>query len=121
MLDLKGFRVNHRGLPDLIPYMALVDDGVVANKDCSLTAAWEFRGNDTASSTIEELDFVAAQVNQALLLLGTGWMIHVDAVRRPSTSYPPAGRSHFPDRVSGSMLNAELFLSGKVASRPAPY
>ena len=106
MLDLKGFRANHRGLPDLIPYMALVDDGVIANKDCSLTAAWEFRGNDTASSTIEELDFVAAQVNQALLLLGSGWMLHVDAVRRPSTSSPPAGRSHFPDRVS-ALIDAE--------------
>lgn len=106
MLDLKGFRTNHRGLPDLVPYMALVDDGVIANKDCSLTAAWEFRGNDTASSTIEELDFVSSQVNQALMLLGTGWMLHVDAVRRPATSYPPQDTSHFPDKVS-AMIDAE--------------
>ena len=100
MLDLKGFRTNHRGLPDLIPYMALVADGVVANKDCSLMASWEFRGSDTASSTMEELDFVTNQVNQALMLLGTGWMMHVDAVRRPATSYPDRADSYFQDSVS---------------------
>jgi len=100
MLNLRGFRRNIKGLPDLLPYSHLVADGVTANKDGSLMAAWEFRGGDTASSTQEELDFVAAQVNQAFLLLGTGWMLQVDAVRRPATAYPDPNISHFPDRVS---------------------
>ena len=100
MLNLKGYRHKVKGLPDLLPYIRLVDNGIAANKDGSLMAAWEFHGQDTASSTIEELDFVAAQVNQALMMLGNGWMYHIDAVRRPSTSYPEFGRSHFRDRVS---------------------
>jgi type IV secretion system protein VirB4 len=100
MLDLFGFRRSIKGLPDLLPYIGLVAEGVVLNKDGSLTAAWEYRGSDTASSTREELDFVAAQANQAFMLLGTGWMIHVDAARRPATSYPDPSRSHFPDPIS---------------------
>ena len=100
MLNLRGFRKNIKGLPDLVPYMSLVENGIIANKDGSLMAAWEFKGKDTASSTIEELDFVAAQANQAFMLLGNGWMIQVDAVRRPATSYPDASFSHFPDRVT---------------------
>lgn len=106
MLDLRGYRRRVKGLPDLVPYLLLVDDGIVANKDCSLTAAWEYRGGDTASSTRDELDFVAGQINQALMNLGTGWMVQVDAVRRPSTSYPAPERSHFPDPVS-AMIDEE--------------
>jgi hypothetical protein len=100
MLSLKGFRSRAKGLPDLLPYAVLVAPGVVLNKDGSFLAAWEFEGRDTASSTEEELDYVAEQVNQALLPLGNGWMLHVDAVRRPATSYPREDQSHFPDAVS---------------------
>lgn len=100
MLDIRGYRKRAKGLPDLIPYLYLTAEGVVANKDCSLTAAWEYRGSDTASSTQDELDFVSGQVNQALMTLGNGWMVQVDAVRRPSTSYPESSASHFPDPVS---------------------
>jgi type IV secretion system protein VirB4 len=103
MLDLRGYRKRAKGLADLTPYLFLVDNGIVANKDCSLTAAWEYRGSDTASSTQDELDFVAGQVNQALMSLGTGWMVQVDAVRRPSTSYPAKELSHFPDPVSAAI------------------
>ncbi|MDR1921437.1 MAG: DUF87 domain-containing protein [Candidatus Adiutrix sp.] len=100
MLNLKGFRKKVKGLPELLPYLLLADNGIVVNKDGSLTAAWEFKGPDMASSTIAELDQVAGQVNQAFMKLGSGWMAHVDAVRRPATSYPKPALSHFPDPVS---------------------
>ena len=100
MLSLRGYRKNVQGLPDLLPYVMLADRGVMVNKDGSLMAAWEFRGQDTASSTEEELDQAAYQVNQALMSLGTGWMMHVDALRRPATGYPEPGLSQFGDEVS---------------------
>lgn len=106
MLFLKNFRSKAKGLPDLLPYAALVAPGVVLNKDGSFLAAWEFEGRDTASSTEEEMDYVAEQVNQALLQLGNGWMLHVDALRRPATSYPREDLSHFPDPVT-KMIDAE--------------
>ena len=100
MLDLKGFRSRATGLPDLLTYAALVDPGIVLQKDGSFLAAWEIRGQDTASSTPEELAYVSEQFSQAAKRLGTGWMLHVDACRATQKAYPEPERSHFPDRVS---------------------
>lgn len=100
MLDLKAFRRGAASLADLLPYAFLVDDGVVLTKDGSMLAAWEFRGKDTASSTPEELAHVSEQVNQALMMLDSGWMMQVDAVRNPATAYPEPELSHFPDKIS---------------------
>ena len=50
MLQLRQFRNRAKGLPDLLNYAALVDDGVVLNKDGSLMAAWEYRGEDLESA-----------------------------------------------------------------------
>jgi type IV secretion/conjugal transfer VirB4 family ATPase len=47
-----------------------------------------------------ERDVVSVRVNQALARLGTGWMLHVDAVRCPANPYSARKLSHFPDRVS---------------------
>ena len=71
MLDLKGFRSRATGLPDLLTYAALVDPGIVLQKDGSFLAAWEIRGQDTASSTPEELAYVSEQFSQAAKRLGT--------------------------------------------------
>jgi len=40
------------------------------------------------------------RINQALAGMGSGWMIHVDAVRRAAAAYPPADASHFPDPLT---------------------
>lgn len=100
MLNLNLFRSKDKGLSELVPYALIAAPGVILNKDGSFMAAWEFRGQDTASSTPEDLNYVAAQVNSALLKLGSGWMLHVDAVRRPASNYPDVSLSHFPDRVT---------------------
>lgn len=100
MLDLKGFRSKATGLPDLLTYAALIDPGIVLQKDGSFLAAWEMRGPDTASSTPQELAYVSDQFSQAARRLGTGWMLHVDACRNTRKAYPEPERSHFPDRVS---------------------
>ena len=100
MLKLADFRPKAKGLPDLLPYAALIAPGVILNKDGSLLAAWEVRGQDTASSTPDELAYISAQVSQAVKLLGTGWALHMDAVRSAHRAYPAPERSHFPDKVT---------------------
>lgn len=100
MLRLRDYRSRAKGLPDLLPYAVLIAPGVVLCKDGSLLAAWEFRGQDTASSTPEELAFVSAQVSGAVKLLGTGWMLHVDALRSRERTYARPEDSHFPDPVT---------------------
>ncbi|MDD2321978.1 MAG: conjugal transfer protein TrbE, partial [Geobacteraceae bacterium] len=99
MLKLADYRSSAKGLPDLLPYAALVAPGVVLNKDGSFLAAWSISGQDTAGSTPEELAWVSRQVSNGVRMLGTGWMLHVDAIRSPHHAYPPLESGFFPDQV----------------------
>jgi type IV secretion system protein VirB4 len=100
MLKLSDYRPKAKGLPDLLPYAALVAPGVILNKDGSFLAAWEIRGQDTDSSAPEERAYVSGQVNNAVKLLGTGWMLHTDAIRGSHRAYPGPGKGFFPDAVT---------------------
>lgn len=100
MLELRNFRSRARGLSDLLPYAALITPGVVLCKDGTFLAGFSAEGQDTASSTADELAFVSAQFNNAVKLLGSGWMLHVDAVRSRYQAYAPREDSHFPDPVT---------------------
>ncbi|SCC93193.1 Conjugal transfer protein TrbE [Thiomonas sp. X19] len=97
MLALKEFRTTAYGLPDLLPWAALVDDGIVLTKAGAFLAAWDYRGPDLDSATPEELRAMAARLNAALKL-GDGWVLHCDAVRAPAPGYAPQGA--FPDRTT---------------------
>ena len=99
MLKLIDYRSKAKGLPDLLPYAALIAPGVILNKDGSFLASWEIRGQDTCSSTPDELAFVS-QFNNAIRLLGTGWMLHVDSIRSSHRAYPAPEKGHFPDPVT---------------------
>ncbi len=101
---LREFRTKLKGYPDLLVYAAVIDDGIVLNKDGSLLGGWEYRGYDMDSSSNFELDALAARANSALKRRGTGWMMHVDAVRRPAREYPTDSR--FPDRTT-SIIDEE--------------
>lgn len=97
---LKQHRSHAAGLADLLNYAAVVDDGIVVCKNGTFLAAWRYQGEDNASSTDVQRDTMSHHINQALASLGSGWMVHVDAVRQASPTYPPANQSHFPDRIS---------------------
>ena len=102
-MRLDKHRSRDAGLADLLNYAAMVDDGIIVGKNGAFMAAWLYRGGDNASSTEEQRELVSFRINQALSGLGSGWMIHVDAVRRPAPGYAPAGLSHFPDPVSAAI------------------
>ncbi len=106
MLALKTFRDTAEGLPDLLNWGALFENGIVQNKDGSLTAGWYFRGRDIASSTDNERNGITGRINAALSRLGAGWAIWIEAVRLSASGYPPSDLSHFPDPVS-RLVDAE--------------
>ena len=110
---LARYRSKDEGLADLLNYGAMVDDGVIVGKNGSFMAAWIYEGDDNASSTDRQRDMVSFRINQALAGLGNGWMIHVDAPRRPAAAYSAAGLSHFPDPVTDAIdqERRELFQS----------
>ena len=106
MLALKTFRDKAAGVADLLNWSHLVDSGIVLDKDGSLLAGWFYRAPDINSSTDSERNWLSGRVNAALARLGAGWASWIDAVRLPSSSYPPANLSHFPDPIS-RLVDAE--------------
>lgn len=102
-LKLKKHRSKDAGLADLLNYAAVVDDGVIVCKNGAFMASWLYKGDDNASSTDEQREMVSFRINQALAGLGNGWMVHVDAVRRPAPNYSERNTSAFPDPVSAAI------------------
>jgi type IV secretion system protein VirB4 len=98
MLNLKQFRDRTQGLPDLLNFALMPEDGILQNKDGSLTVCWYFRGEDMDSATHAELAGISVRLNSILCALGNGWMLNCDAVRKPATTYSVSG--HLPDRTS---------------------
>ncbi|SEE64874.1 type IV secretion system protein VirB4 [Rhizobiales bacterium GAS188] len=103
MLNLTEYRKKPAGLPDFLPWAALVAPGVILNKDGSFQRTASFRGPDLDSATQAELVGVSARLNNALRRLGSGWAIFVEAARGPAQSYPA---STFPDPIS-ALIDAE--------------
>ena len=98
MLALREFRNRVRGLPDLLDFALMPEDGIVQTKSGGLMASWYFRGRDTQSATHIELANISSQLNGVLCKLEGGWMLHCDAIRRQASDYPENGA--FPDRTS---------------------
>ena len=96
-------RSKQASVADLLNYAAEVEDGVIIGKDGSFMAAWIYTGDDKDSSTEQDRESISARINQALLVLGNGWMIHVDAVRRPAPTYADRGLSTFPDAITAAI------------------
>ena len=97
MRFLNEFRTKAYGLPDLLPWAALVDNGIVLTKAGGLIAGFWYSGPDLDSATPSELGNMAARIN-ASLKLGDGWIVNVDAVRAPAPGYAVQGA--FPDRTT---------------------
>jgi type IV secretion/conjugal transfer VirB4 family ATPase len=98
MFNLSEYRKNPDRLADVLPWVALIAPGVVLNKDGSFQRTLRFRGPDTASSTDSQLVAVMARLNNALKRLTSGWVIYIEAARKPSISYPHD--NHYNDPVS---------------------
>ncbi|MGJ4948700.1 conjugal transfer protein TrbE [Bradyrhizobium sp. HKCCYLS20291] len=103
MFNLAEYRRTNIRLADFLPWAALVDEGVVLNKDGSLQRTARFRGPDLESSVASELVAVAARLNNALRRLGSGWAVFVEAQRHSAGAYPPC---MFPDAAS-ALVDAE--------------
>lgn len=106
MQALKAFRSKAAGLPDLLSYAALVDEGVILCKDGSLLAGYFYRGDDAASATDAERNWLTAHVNTYLARFGSGWAAWIDTARLEAPGYPAPHRSQFPSPIT-AMIDAE--------------
>jgi type IV secretion/conjugal transfer VirB4 family ATPase len=103
MMSLSEYRRSTTCLADFLPWAALVDEGIVLNKDGSFQRTAHFRGPDLDSAVPAELVAVAGRLNNALRRLGSGWAVFVEAQRYSSNAYPPTS---CPD-VASALVDAE--------------
>src|SRR5208282_3179588 len=103
MMNLAEYRRRSQSLADFLPWAALVEKGVILNKDGSFQRTARFRGPDLDSATPAELVAITSRLNNALRRLGSGWAIFIEAQRLPAHRYPLGG---FPDRTS-NLVDAE--------------
>lgn len=103
MMNLTEYRRSSTRLADFLPWAALVDAGIVLNKDGSFQRTARFRGPDLDSAVPAELVAVAGRLNNALRRLGSGWAVFVEAQRHSAGAYPP---NAFPD-VASALVDAE--------------
>ena len=99
MFSLREYRQPTHRLPDLLPWAALIDTGVVLQKDGLIQKTLAFRGPDLASSSPSELVAGVARLNNALRRFGSGWTLYVEAQRTIASGYPKSDLVE-PRRVS---------------------
>lgn len=92
------FRDKLVGYSDLLRYASIIDAGVILGKGGELISSFMYRGKDTESSTLKELEDISQRINSALIRLSPGWMIHCNGYRTASSGYADEG--YFPDPVS---------------------
>ncbi len=90
-------------MPTSLPWAALVDEGIILNKDGSFQRTAKFRGPDLDSAVPSELVAIAGRVNNALRRLGSGWAVFFEAQRHSAGTYP---YDMFPD-VASALVDAE--------------
>jgi type IV secretion/conjugal transfer VirB4 family ATPase len=103
MMDLRSYRTRQARLADWLPWAGLVAPGIVLNKDGSFQRTLTFRGPDLDSSTPSELIGASRRLDNALKRFGSGWCLHMEARRAPTSLYP---ESPWPDALSW-LIDAE--------------
>lgn len=103
MFHLKEYARQPNKFAHRLPWALIPAPGVILNKMGSFQSTIRFHGPDLFSSTEEELDVIAAQVNNALMRLGKPWAYFFEVQRRKYQHYP---ESYFTNEA-GRMIDEE--------------
>ncbi|EDP6893717.1 conjugal transfer protein TrbE [Campylobacter lari] len=108
MLALKEFRSKAKAFPDILNYASFIDNGILLNKDGSLTAGFYYRANDISSMTLNERNTLSARVNAILNRLGNGWAVHIDCSRIKTENYMK-GDTFFKNEIAQIIENERRY------------
>lgn len=92
-----------QSVADLLNYASLVEDGILVNKNGSLTVAFLYRGEDSSVLSNIEQSVNNSHINEAVKMLGDGWLLHIDAVRRESREYTSRSKVFFENDVAKAL------------------
>ncbi|MEI6856237.1 ATPase [Psychrilyobacter sp.] len=100
---IKEYREEKNKLSYYLPWLSLVDKGIVLNKNGTLQKSYRYRGADLDSITIYELSNLNSQLNNIIKRLDNNWTIHIEAKRSKSKFYE---KGNFPN-LSGKIIDEE--------------
>lgn len=98
--NLKEYDVKYSDLASYAPWGVMIAPGILKNDDDSFMQTFGFRGRDLSSSTPYEVTAIRSRLNQAIMMLGNGWAVYVEAKR---TKVSTTIERKFPDIVCQMM------------------
>ena len=84
---IKEYQDEKNKLSTYIPWIAMIDEGVILNKNGTFQKTLKFRGYDLDSATIYELQNSNGRLNNVLTRLEGNWTMHIEARRVHSKEY----------------------------------
>lgn len=112
LLNLSEFRSKAEGFSDLLNYAYLVDEGIMLNKNGSLTAVLQYQAPDVFSAIDDERNSKARQINQLLTKFESDWAIQFDSIRVPIQEYLDTNKSFFTDKITKTIdIEREFFFN----------
>ena len=78
-----------RKLSEVIAWSSMRSPSVVEHKGGYLQSTLRFRGKDMLSATEDEMEYVSSRLNDAIMALGGGYVLHMEVQRRPAPFSPP--------------------------------
>ena len=99
MLKLIDYRSKAKGLPDLLPYAALIAPGVILNKDGSFLASWE--SGDRTRVAPRLMNWPSCPHSSTTRFGCSGRLdAACGSIRSSHRAYPAPEKGHFPDPVT---------------------
>ncbi|OCS14888.1 conjugal transfer protein TrbE [Campylobacter fetus subsp. fetus] len=108
MLRLREFRNSAKAFPDLLNYASFIENGILLNKDGSLTAGFFYRAGDISSMTLNERNYLSSRINNILSRLGNGWAVHIDCSRIKTENYL-SGSTNYKNTIAQILENERKY------------
>lgn len=118
---IKEYQNDKNKLSTYVPWIAMIDDGIILNKNGTFQKTLRFRGYDLDSATIYELQNSNGRLNNVLTRLEGGWTLHIEARRVHSKEYESTDIENFALKLidderknkfqSGTYFESEYYLT----------
>ncbi|QMS61988.1 conjugal transfer protein TrbE (plasmid) [Campylobacter fetus] len=108
MLRLREFRNSAKAFPDILNYASFINNGILLNKDGSLTAGFFYRAGDISSMTLNERNYLSSRINNILSRLGNGWAVHIDCSRIKTENYL-SGSTYYKNTIAQILENERKY------------
>lgn len=118
---IKEYQDEKNKLSTYIPWIAMIDEGVILNKNGTFQKTLKFRGYDLDSATIYELQNSNGRLNNVLTRLEGSWTMHIEARRVHSKEYESTEIENFALKLidderkskfqSGTYFESEYYLT----------